>query len=309
MKHHPSTNTPTSFLQGQELEILGAYVRSYLGVLHHASVQLPSGSTRYIDGGSGPVIILLHGIGSKKSHFRSTMKTLCAEGFRVIAPDVPGIYPDARLPAGKHNLRNLSLWLKNFTDALGIQEYALIGNSLGASFAAYHAEQYPDAVQRLALLSMPATFNAEGEDLKTVITTLFMELQDLEDVDELISCCFFVTPQLPRVVRKKIREDVIKHQDFVRQLLEDIRESQLQLINKLKRIAAPTLLISGENDPICPPEFSAWIESQIPQAELHLLAKSKHLTFIERHRLVIKLLSDFLQPWAKEQPAVIHQGR
>ena len=295
MKHHPQPKEPRSFLQGEELTLLSSYVSSYMGALQTGSVQLESTATKYIHGGQGPAILLLHGIGSKKSHFRSTMKALISSGFRVIAPDVPGIYPSVRLSSGKHNFRNLSLWLKAFTDALGLRQYTLLGNSVSASLAAYHGAHYADDVSNLILLSMPATFNEKGEDLKTIFMELLPHCRHIEDVDRLLSECFYVPPQLPVVVKKLIVSDILNNQVFIRQLLDDIRESQVQLSSKIKQISVPTLLISGEEDAVCTPAFSQWLASQILRADLHIIAKSKHLTFIERHRLVVKLIQDFLK--------------
>jgi pimeloyl-ACP methyl ester carboxylesterase len=292
LKHQ--TEEPKSFLQGEEFRVLRSYVSTYLGALRQYSVIHSLGNTKYLAGGTGPTIILLHAIGSKKSHFRSTMKELIKCGYSVISPDVPGIYPSVKLTSGKHNLRNLSGWLKSFTDELNIKNYVLLGNSLSASLAAYHAERYPEDVLALILLSMPATFNEEGEDLKTIAMTLLVGMEKLDDLEELLSECFYVAPNLPAVVKKLIMSDIISNQTFIKELLEDIKASQVQLSNRVKLISSPTLLISGDSDKICPPEFNHWIHTQIKNSKLHILNKSKHLTFIERQRLVIKLIDDFL---------------
>lgn len=309
MRKHPPAKSPNSFLQGQELQVFASYISSYIGSLRHSRIQLTELTTRYIEGGKGTPILFLHGFGVNKSYFRSLMKSFAGQGYRVIAPEVPGLYPEVRLPRAKHNLRNMSLWLEEFIDALQLEDFILLGSSLGASLAAYYSEQHSDQIRKLILLSLPQTFNEKGDSLKTVILDKLSNVRTLEDLDVTVSHCFYHPPHVPAVVKKRIFNDIHKNQDFIVSLLTDIGESQAQLSCKMGRISAPTLLISGEDDPVCPADFSEFLENQMQRAELHILAKSKHLTFIERHRLVLKIIEEFLEePLPKQLPGTQETG-
>ena len=77
-------------------------------------------------------------------------------------------------------------------------------------------------------------------------------------------------------------------------LLKDVREGQLQIKTKLPYIKAPTLLVSGKSDAVCSVSFARLLHEQIPDSALHILDRSKHLTFLEKHGEVAKLLGDFL---------------
>lgn len=284
---------PKSFLQGQEMEMLTAYVTSHVGALKLREVALSNISTRYIEGGQGKTAILLHGIGSNKAYFRSLMKDLAKE-FRVIAPDVPGLYSEARFKRGKHNFRVLSQWLEEFISALGCNKVTLVGNSMGCNLAAYHAYKFPEKVEKLCLLSMPETFTDKGDSIRTIIEDIFVNFDGYDDVDRLMNVCFYRQPNLPFIIKKRIFNELKKNYSFLKQLIEELNENQIQLKSRIPYIKQPTLLVSGENDPTCPVEFAHRLHASVPNSTLHILSKSKHFTFLERHVLVKKLLMEFI---------------
>lgn len=275
------------------MEILTAYVTSHIGALKLREVELSNITTRYIEGGRGKPVILLHGIGSNKAYFRSLMKDLSKE-WRVIAPDVPGLYSESRFRSGKHNYRVLSQWLDEFVTALGCEKITIVGNSLGCNLAAYHAYKFPEKVEKLCLLSMPETFTDKGDTIRTIIEDIFVSLDSYADIDRLMEACFYRQPNLPFIIKKRIFSELKKHYSFLNQLIEELNENQIQLRARIPHIKTPTLLISGAEDPTCPIEFAHRLHDSMPNSELRILSKSKHFTFLERHVLVKKLLLEFI---------------
>jgi 3-oxoadipate enol-lactonase len=71
--------------------------------------------------------------------------------------------------------------------------------------------------------------------------------------------------------------------------------AELDLRPDLATIAAPTLVLAGEEDPATPPEHGQAIAAAIPQAEFELVACAAHLASVERAELVTALLLRFLQ--------------
>lgn len=295
MKTHTPDKISDSVLQGQGFEVLSSYISSYIGTLKVSQVELDSTSTRYIHGGSGTPIIFLHGVGATKAYFRSLMKSM-ANQYQVFAPDVPGLYPQVQLKQGKHNFRTISQWLKEFTTALGIERYILVGNSLSANLSAYHAFHHPQDVEKLCLMSFPENFDDKGINMRTIVDTTISNMNSLDDVDKVLELCFYNPPSLPNVVKRRMLKDALTYQPFIKKMLDEIYYSHTQLLSKLGRIHCPTLILCGDYDPICPVSFAEKLERIIPNAELHVLERSKHVTFVERHRLVDKLLKDFFMP-------------
>lgn len=282
-----------SFLQGQELNLLRSHVSSYLGRLKIKSVTVNGRSTRYLDGGAGPVVIFLHGLASNKTHFRSLMKDMLP-GYRVIAPEIPGLGTSSKLEGGKYSLRNLSDWLNQFIEALGVSRVSLVGVSLSASLSAYYAYKYPDKVNKLCLLSMPESKDKNGCSVTTIMEEVFRRFDNKGCLDELVEICFYYPPNMHPLIRNKIFKDLRAHKQHFSQLLQDVNQGQIQLKAKLPHIRTPVLLICGDSDPISPISFANTLREQFPYSSLHVLTKSKHLTFLEKHEEVLELIGQFL---------------
>ena len=101
----------------------------------------------YIDNGSGDVVILLHGLMGAVSNFENTINELPKFGYRVILPMLP-LYD---MPILKTNVNELAKFIYNFSKYLKIDQFSLLGNSLGGHIGLILALQYPDKIKNLIL--------------------------------------------------------------------------------------------------------------------------------------------------------------
>jgi len=117
------------------------------------TVQAGDAAFSYLDAGSSPPLVLLHGIGSAAGSFRCQVETLCPR-LRVIAWDAPGYGASTRLatehPHASHYAAALDRWL----GALGIDRCHMLGHSLGTLIAARFAAEQPKRVLSLTLASI-----------------------------------------------------------------------------------------------------------------------------------------------------------
>lgn len=111
--------------------------------------------------GQGPVVVLLHGIGSGAASWLHCAQRL-AEEHRVIAWDAPGYGRSTPLPESRPRARDYAARLDGLLEALDIQQCLLVGHSLGALMAtAYAAGSGARRVARLVLLSPARGYGAE----------------------------------------------------------------------------------------------------------------------------------------------------
>ena len=104
-----------------------------------------------MEAGSGRPVVALHGLGGTKGSFIPTVAALGGR-FRVIAIDLPG-YGDSDKPIGaSYDARFFARAVSDLLDTLELDRVHLIGNSLGGRVALEVGLQYPDRVDRLALL-------------------------------------------------------------------------------------------------------------------------------------------------------------
>jgi pimeloyl-ACP methyl ester carboxylesterase len=104
-------------------------------------------------GGSAkpPVVVLVHGIASRASQWEAVMERL-SETCHVIAPDLLGHGSSAK-PRGDYSLGAHACGIRDLTAALGHDRVSLVGHSLGGGIAMQFAYQFPERVERLALIS------------------------------------------------------------------------------------------------------------------------------------------------------------
>lgn len=107
--------------------------------------------TYYRVAGSGPAVVLLHGLGSSHLTWDTTIDVL-AEHFTVYTLDLPGFgYSDK--PAAYASARQEAAFVKRFLAGLGVERATVIGHSMGGAAALWLAAEHPNRVERLVLVN------------------------------------------------------------------------------------------------------------------------------------------------------------
>jgi pimeloyl-ACP methyl ester carboxylesterase len=104
----------------------------------------------YVEAGSGPTVILLHGLGGSSQVWQFNIGVL-AEKFRVIVPDQIG-FGKSDKPLVNYRIRTYVDFLDQFCKQLEIARASLVGNSMGGWVAAHFAAAFPDRVDKLVLV-------------------------------------------------------------------------------------------------------------------------------------------------------------
>jgi pimeloyl-ACP methyl ester carboxylesterase len=114
--------------------------------------------TPYLDGGprDAPVVVALHGLGATNASLLPTVWELATD-HRVIAPDLPG-HGVADKPLAPYSAAWFGNWLERFCDALELDDFYLLGNSLGGRIAIEGGLLMPDRVRGLVLLTPSPAF-------------------------------------------------------------------------------------------------------------------------------------------------------
>jgi pimeloyl-ACP methyl ester carboxylesterase len=108
-------------------------------------------SVSYTQAGSGPVLLLIHGMAGDASHWEPVLDML-ARDHTVIAPDLPG-HGRSDPGGGDYSLGSLATGLRDLLLTLGHDRVTLVGHSLGGGIAMQFTYQFPEMVERLVLVS------------------------------------------------------------------------------------------------------------------------------------------------------------
>ena len=114
-------------------------------------IELHGRRVIYRVAGSGPPVVLIHGMLNSSSHWRSVALNL-ARDHTVIAPDLIG-HGDSAAPRGDYSLGAHASSIRDLLAAIGIDRASIVGHSLGGGVAMQFFYQFPQRIERLVLIS------------------------------------------------------------------------------------------------------------------------------------------------------------
>ena len=130
------------------------------------TIRLDSGETYvYLDGGTGPTLLLLHGFGATKDNF-TRVAALLTGTYRVVVPDHLGFGESDKPEHADYSPVAQARRLRAFVQALGLGAVDLGGNSMGGHIAMTYAALYPDAVRSLWLIDAGGVWSGPQGELQ-----------------------------------------------------------------------------------------------------------------------------------------------
>jgi pimeloyl-ACP methyl ester carboxylesterase len=117
----------------------------------YQEIELHGHRVGYQVAGSGPLLVLLHGITSTSDAWRQVMPRL-AERYTVVAPDMLGHGRSAK-PRGDYSLGAYAAGVRDLLAVLGFEGGTVVGHSLGGGIAMQFSYLFPEYVERMALIS------------------------------------------------------------------------------------------------------------------------------------------------------------
>lgn len=115
------------------------------------TVTVHGRSVSYTECGSGPVLLLVHGMAGNARNWDDVVELLARDN-TVIAPDLPG-HGESAPGGGDYSLGGLAAGLRDLLLTLGQERATLVGHSLGGGIAMQFTYQFPEMVERLVLVS------------------------------------------------------------------------------------------------------------------------------------------------------------
>jgi pimeloyl-ACP methyl ester carboxylesterase len=103
--------------------------------------------------GSGPPLLLIHGLGGQTGNFTYALVDQLASDFRVLTFDRPGSGHSSRARGSPAGVRAQAEQVSQLITALGLQDLMVMGHSLGGAVALALALQHPEQVRALALVA------------------------------------------------------------------------------------------------------------------------------------------------------------
>ena len=234
----------------------------------------------YLEAGSGPAVILLHGLGGDVSNWFPVIGPL-SEKYRVIVPDQIG-FGRSDKPMINYRVGTLVDFLDALYKELKIERASLVGNSLGGWTATAFALAHPEKVERLALVDA-AGFALTGDVNPRALNGL--SPATLEGAKQLLSLIFYNKQMFASdaaaglmMTRRMMAGDGYTIQRFI----DSIVNGEDVLDKKLSAIKQPTLIIWGREDLLTPLALGERFKKEINGSELLIIEKCGHVPQIEK---------------------------
>jgi pimeloyl-ACP methyl ester carboxylesterase len=273
----------------------------------------------YREAGSGPVVVLVHGITSTSATWANVLPYL-AERFTVIAPDLLG-HGESAKPRGDYSLGAYASGIRDLLMALGHERATFVGHSLGGGVAMQLAYQFPEHCERLVLVSSGGL----GRDITALLRAASLPGSELVLpllVNERVLGAGRLVGRVLRRVGLRVHTDL---EEVLRghASLSD-GEARAAFIHTLRTIvdpwgqrvdasdrlylaqAIPFLILWGERDPIIPVEHAREAHQLVPGSRLELFPNAGHFPHLDDPLRFLGLLIDFMET---TQPADVHADR
>src|SRR4051794_13366034 len=244
----------------------------------------------YRQGGSGPALLLLHGVTNSSATWERVAPPL-AEHFTLIAPDLLG-HGESATPRGDYSLGAHASGVRDVLTALGIERATVVGHSLGGGIAMQFAYQFPERCERLVLVSSGGL----GREVHPLLRAAALPGADLV-LPALTSAGLIGLGRgvggLLRMVRLSPGEDIeVLARGFASLDNAGSRQAFLQTVRSViepsgQRVSAqdrltlaallPTLIVWGERDSIIPVAHGAAAHHAMPGSRFEVFPDAGHM--------------------------------
>jgi pimeloyl-ACP methyl ester carboxylesterase len=265
-----------------ELTALGLWAERRLSGLTLKRAHVDGFDMPYLEGGTGEVLLLIHGFGGDKDNFTRIARFLTPH-YRVIIPDLPGFGEATRNPKASYTMAEQVGRIHGFITSLGITRLHLGGNSMGGFISAQFAAPYGHMVDSLWLLDPAGTEASHSSAMllnyeKTGKNPLLVASVDA--FRETIRATTHKAPFLPGFARQTLGRRAVADFALHTQIMRQLSDSPL-LEKSFQPMPTPALIVWGVHDEILHPSGAEAFRLLFPHSRVILMDGIGHLPMVE----------------------------
>ncbi len=250
---------------------------------------------QYLDGGTGPWLVILHGLGAEADHWLGVVGPL-RRHYRVLVPDLPG-FGRSQPPAGLNfRIEEQSARLEAWLDALGVETCIIGGNSMGAWVAGEFAARRPDRVRALWLQDAFGVMSATQSE----IMERYLEgkenpfrVERMRDYIRLVNLMFFKRPHVPYALARAGYLNTARLKDDLPRIEDEFLRQSRPLDELAGDFRMPVLIEWGREDKATHPDGARVLHERIPGSTLVMHKEVGHLPMLEAPTLCVQAFQSF----------------
>jgi len=261
----------------------------------------PQGRLRYLAGGSGAPLVLLHTVRTQAEHFRHLIPRI-QERYTVYALDLPGMGYSQIVPGASYEEPAMRAAVESFITRLDLRDVTLVGESMGAVLALTTAADMPERVRSVMAIN---PYDYAGGIKRSSFLARFIITGVLAPGVGPILAGVEPKPIMSAVLRGGLGDETALREDYVDELLKVGRHpgypvvarsvyaslpSYIAARSRYADVKAPIHLVYGEKD------WSRTSDRQanqrlLPEARFTQVADAGHFIVLERPDVPAKLLA------------------
>jgi pimeloyl-ACP methyl ester carboxylesterase len=266
-----------------------AALRLRVSGVRSAHVQAGPHRLHYFEAGSGPPLVLVHGLASNATQDWGRLIGPLSRRFHVYAPDLPGFGRSERPPDADYSIPMQVEAVRAFMDAKGVRRARVAGISMGGWIAARLAGESPERVELLVLVDA-AGMRPDGP----AIPAEALLPRDEEGVRRLVAVVRHNAPVPPSFVALDILARRLREEWIIRRALESMRDGEDWLNGTLGKAELPTLIVWGRQDVLIPASYGEALNAELPRAELVVLDGCGHVPIADCPEAFDRVVVPFL---------------
>ena len=256
---------------------------------------------RYLEQGTGPAVILLHGasLGSSADVWEGTLGSLAEGGYRGLAYDQPG-FGHSDNPTD-YTVSYRTAFILKFMDALKVEQACLIGHSQAGGMVVRLALDNRARVGKIVVVGsgslLPPLPEQGGKGSAREGQEGGQASPTLEDTRKVLEDNLFNRSLItPEVLEKRHRMSLGKNfEAFVeRSKVPETQKNNVPLWQRLKEVSVPLLMLYGVQDRGSAAKRCALLKEQEPGLRVELLENARHLVMWDAHEIFNQKVLGFL---------------
>ena len=260
------------------------------------------GRLRYLAGGTGAPLVLLHTVRTQAEHFRDLIP-LVQDRYTVYALDLPGMGYSQIVPGASYDEPAMRAAVKSLINRLDLRDVTLLGESMGATLALTTAADLRERVQRVVAIN---AYDYAGGLARSSLLARFVVTGVLAPGIGPTVAGVEPKPIMRAVLRGGLGDPTALHDDYVEELLKVGRRPGYPVVaravygnlpsliaarSRYPEVIAPVHLIYGEKDWSRPSDRHA-NQQLLPTADITQVADAGHFIALERPDVPAKVLND-----------------
>lgn len=244
-------------------------------------VEIFGQKIHYIEAGSGPDVLLLHGLGGDATNWEFTVPALASK-YHVWAPDQIGFGASDK-PMINYRVQTLVDFLEAFCQKVGIDKATLVGNSLGGWTAAEFTLEHPERVEKLVLVDSAGYSFANAPTKPTRAMLLALNPSTVAGAKTVLGLIFSHQSLVTDANARLLFQKHLANNDgyTINAFIDSILRGEDLLDDKLGGIKVPTLIVWGRDDHLVPLASGEQFAKDIAGSQLKVFDGCGHVPQIE----------------------------